>query len=380
MAGFTKLWSEILTSSIWNESDKVRIVWITMLACMGPDYMVRASVGGLAHQARVSIEDCKKALDVLLSPDPDSRSSDFEGKRIEAVEGGFHILNGGKYREARSEDERRTYMANYMRDYRKKHAPQSGCVYCGGKSSGFDHIIPTSQGGSDEDDNKVPCCRTCNTSKKDFDLPKWFFESDTRMAKPDFKRAMENEKVRRVFDSQMSSRKLSVNNVSDPLNVVNDGKPPLAKAEAEAEADPFLKEGEESGTGKPVPPPAPPKKPNTGTAGQKITAVWNSFPKLPKIQNIGTSRLKALQARARDQFFVQNWEEGIKRVAESDFCTGKNERAWVATFDWFIRPDSLVRIMEGKYANRNGTGKPQTEGERDQKNTGFAPIKPKILE
>ena len=295
MTGFTKLWSEILTSSIWNEGDKVRIVWITLLACMGPDYMVRASVGGLAHQARVNNEDCRKALDVLLAPDPDSRSKEFEGRRIEERDGGFFILNGGKYREARNHDERKAYMADYMRKWRAEHSP-----------------------------------------------------------------------------SRKQSRKQSLADVSSR-------EPRLAQAEGEAEADPFLKEGE-SGTGKPVPPPAAKKESKAGTGGQKISAVWNSFPNLIKIQNIGTSRMKTLQARAKDPFFVENWQEGIKRVAGSDFCTGKNDRAWVATFDWFIRPDSLVRIMEGKYANRNGTGKPQNESERDQRNTGFAPIKPKILE
>lgn len=120
MTGFTKLWSEILSSSIWNEDDKVRIVWITMLAAMGPDYMVRASVGGLAHMARVSKEACEHALTVLTSPDPDSRSQDNEGRRVQKVDGGFFILNGGKYREARSLDERKVYMANYMKEYRKR--------------------------------------------------------------------------------------------------------------------------------------------------------------------------------------------------------------------------------------------------------------------
>jgi len=120
MAGFTKLYAEITDSSIWNEADKNRIVWVTLLARMGPDSIVRASVGGLAHLARVPRKDTEKALKLLESPDPDSRSADFEGRRIERVEGGFLILNGPKYREARSQDERRAYMREYMREYRKK--------------------------------------------------------------------------------------------------------------------------------------------------------------------------------------------------------------------------------------------------------------------
>jgi hypothetical protein len=284
MTGFTKLWSDILTSSIWNEGDKTRIVWITMLACMGPDSMVRASVGGLAHQARVSIDDCRKALDVLMAPDPDSRSKEFEGRRIEARDGGFFILNGGKHRESRSYDERKTYMAEYMREYRAKH------------------------------------------------------------------------------------RKPSVNNRKQNVNTVNSKLAPLAQAEEEADADKTPPSGG-SGTGKPVPPPR---------VGQKLMEAWNGCEKLTKIKTITPGRERALRARAKDQFFRDNWQEGIRRVVESDFCTGKNKRGWVATFDWFIRPDTLGKLIEGQYDNRSGTDE-KSEGSRDKRNTGLAPITPKLI-
>lgn len=120
MSGFTKLFTSITSSSIWNEDDKTRIVWITMLAIAEADGVVRASIGGLAHVARVTREDCEKALQILQSPDPDSRSPEHEGRRIQKVDGGFFLLNYGKYREARSEDERKAYMREYMRKYRKQ--------------------------------------------------------------------------------------------------------------------------------------------------------------------------------------------------------------------------------------------------------------------
>ena len=123
MGGFTKLWGEITSSSIWNEDDKTRIVWITMLAMMDPDFVVRASIGGLAHQARVSREDCEMALEKLRSADPDSRSKEYDGARIQDVPGGFYLINGQKFREARSDDDRRKYMREYMKEYRKKCKP-----------------------------------------------------------------------------------------------------------------------------------------------------------------------------------------------------------------------------------------------------------------
>ena len=41
------------------------------------------------------------------------------------------------------------------------------CQYCGGVATGYDHIIATSMGGSDADENKVPCCIECNRIKND---------------------------------------------------------------------------------------------------------------------------------------------------------------------------------------------------------------------
>jgi 5-methylcytosine-specific restriction endonuclease McrA len=40
------------------------------------------------------------------------------------------------------------------------------CVYCGAwRDLGFDHIVPGSRGGSNEIDNLVACCRSCNSLK-----------------------------------------------------------------------------------------------------------------------------------------------------------------------------------------------------------------------
>lgn len=116
---FTKLFSSITTSSIWNEDNNTRILWITMLAMSNKEGYVSASVGGLAHEARITKEECEKALKILSSPDEDSRSKEFEGRRIEIIDGGFQLLNHAKYRAMRSEEERREYMKSYMVEYRR---------------------------------------------------------------------------------------------------------------------------------------------------------------------------------------------------------------------------------------------------------------------
>jgi len=119
-SGYTKLFSSIVTSTIWREDDKTRIVWITLLAIKNRHGQVAGSVPGLAALANVSIEDCREALTKLSSPDPDSRTKDFEGRRIEVIEGGWQVLNHGKYREAMSTDERRAYQAQWQKKYRQR--------------------------------------------------------------------------------------------------------------------------------------------------------------------------------------------------------------------------------------------------------------------
>ena len=107
MTGYTKLFSSIVTSSIWTEDDRTRIVWITMLALSDQHGEVQASIPGLARIAAVSVEDCEAAIAKFLAPDPYSRTKDDDGRRIETIEGGWSLLNHAKYREAMSHEDRK---------------------------------------------------------------------------------------------------------------------------------------------------------------------------------------------------------------------------------------------------------------------------------
>lgn len=118
MKPFTKLFSSIVTSSIWRESTETKVVWITMLALADKNGEVWASVGGLAHTSGVDRSACEKSLQVLLSPDPDSRSKEYDGRRLEAIDGGWRILNYKKYREIGRGEDRREYFAEKKREYR----------------------------------------------------------------------------------------------------------------------------------------------------------------------------------------------------------------------------------------------------------------------
>src|SRR3990167_7582091 len=129
MTGYTKLFNSILASTIWRAPDKTRIVWITMLAMSDKDGVVEGSIPGLAYFARVSLEDCEVALIELSAPDKYSRSGEYDGRRIEAIDGvGWRLLNHGKYRAKMSEDERREYNRVKQSEWRERKKMSSGVI------------------------------------------------------------------------------------------------------------------------------------------------------------------------------------------------------------------------------------------------------------
>lgn len=120
MSGYTKLFTTILDSTIWQESKETRLVWITMLAMKDKQQIVQASVPGLAKRAGVEVTECEVALARLKAPDPYSRTKAHEGRRVEEVEGGWLILNGAKYRELMSREDRREYQRVKQAEYRRR--------------------------------------------------------------------------------------------------------------------------------------------------------------------------------------------------------------------------------------------------------------------
>jgi len=120
MPGFAKLFSTIITSSVWSARDKVRIMWITVLAIADANGYVSASVPGLADIARMSVEDAQAAVDELCAPDPFSRSKEHEGRRLIPCEGGWLIVNYRKYREHRDSGDRRQQNREAQQRWRER--------------------------------------------------------------------------------------------------------------------------------------------------------------------------------------------------------------------------------------------------------------------
>src|SRR3974390_1936924 len=95
---YNKLFTKILDSSVWLESDSTRLVWITMIASMRKDgFCGFSAIGNVANTARVSMEAATEAIRVLESPDERNPDQDHEGRRIERVPDGWVVINAQKY-------------------------------------------------------------------------------------------------------------------------------------------------------------------------------------------------------------------------------------------------------------------------------------------
>ena len=121
ITSWTPLFSSIVTSTLWEESKEVRLLFVTMLALKNRDGLVMATMSGLKRLANLNAEEVEQAIAVLESPDTKSEiNQEFEGRRIERCEGGWKILNHEKYRDLVSGAKRRAYQASWQKEYRKR--------------------------------------------------------------------------------------------------------------------------------------------------------------------------------------------------------------------------------------------------------------------
>ena len=123
MSGYTKLYESIIVSSIWNEDDKTRIMWITFLAMADPEGYVAGSIPGMAAMARMTIQEAEAAIEKLCGPDPYSQSQVLDGARLTPAEdGGWMIINHKKYSQMSNTEKRKAQnrkAAQTARDKRK---------------------------------------------------------------------------------------------------------------------------------------------------------------------------------------------------------------------------------------------------------------------
>ena len=72
---------------------------------------------------------------------------------------------------------------------------------------------------------------------------------------------------------------------------------------------------------------------------------------LPKVRALTDKRKKAI-LNILKKHTEEEITECFKIANESSFLVGDNDRGWKADFDFLIREDKFVNILEGKYGGR----------------------------
>ena len=147
---YVKLFNSILISSVWQEDEATRLLWITMLALADRTGHVMGSVPGIAHVARIPLPSCEKALAILMAPDSSSQNPANEGRRIAEAERGWVVLNYKDWRDRLSKEDRREYKRLKQREYRAKNSPLIPPVDTVDTSRGREQIAEANHATSNE--------------------------------------------------------------------------------------------------------------------------------------------------------------------------------------------------------------------------------------
>jgi hypothetical protein len=96
---------------------------------------------------------------------------------------------------------------------------------------------------------------------------------------------------------------------------------------------------------------------------EEVIDVFNlSCPDLPQVSKLTRERqnliLKILETHS-----TQDIGNAFKNVSESDYLSGRKQgTTWQATFDWILKPENFIKILEGNYKNLNN-GKQQNNNQ-----------------
>ncbi|WP_394872972.1 DNA replication protein [Clostridium butyricum] len=86
---------------------------------------------------------------------------------------------------------------------------------------------------------------------------------------------------------------------------------------------------------------------------EKVMEKWNLLG-ISNISCIKNTRQKLLKARIKEHG-TDSVINAIGNIEKSSFLKGQNDRGWVITFDWFVKPNNFIKVLEGNYDDNNGS-------------------------
>lgn len=110
------------------------------------------------------------------------------------------------------------------------------------------------------------------------------------------------------------------------------------------------------------------------TGVRRVMEQWNSLAgygiKPVSSINPKTKRYDMLRARIRS-YGLEKVMEAIENIKNSGFLCGNNKSGWAITFDWFVRPNNFIKVLEGNYNDTRADVKPADTGQQRTGKSGY---------
>ena len=120
---YSKLFSSLWKGSLYGARNEQH-VFVYLLGNCDAEGIVDVVPEAIASATGIPVEEVRGALVALEGPDPRSRSTEEQGRRIKRLdpdrEWGWLIVNYQKYRSITSQEHRRTYFREYQRQRRAR--------------------------------------------------------------------------------------------------------------------------------------------------------------------------------------------------------------------------------------------------------------------
>lgn len=223
---YGKIFASMYSGSMVGSGPLAFACWAYVLANKDQDGLVELNPILIAAAiGQCTSDDVEKVISAFCEPDPKSRSQDEEGRKLLRRSSFMYaVVNHKVYDEIIKQEDRRSYMREYMKQYRQRNEPSGDkCAYCGDKADATDHIVPRVDGGADDDSNLVRCCASCNSSKNGLDVFVWLLNRSGPRKKASYDIAIQHPKIRLALDLH-PDRESIIRSAQDALTNVNNSK------------------------------------------------------------------------------------------------------------------------------------------------------------
>lgn len=110
------------------------------------------------------------------------------------------------------------------------------------------------------------------------------------------------------------------------------------------------------------------------TGVRRVVEQWNFLATygIKPVSSINpkTKRYDMLKARIRS-YGMDKVLEAIENIKNSGFLCGNNKSGWAITFDWFVRPNNFIKVLEGNYNDTRADVKPADTGQQRTGKSGY---------